>query len=142
MSSVPCPSLRGIALTRCLTISFTRSTALRSCLWTSSAVLADFPWVAAADDLETQDRLRRWALGLAAVSTGQLDAPGVNGPVTLGSGQISAVRPPRYGRAAIVDSAAAGGFVDVPPTQRRLCDIKGCGVAPGVRLCRPCMPLG
>ena len=81
-----------------------------------------------------------WLLcNAAVVSRGQLEAEGVNTPIEVHGEPVEAYRPPRYGRAVVVSLANNRGALpgalepawDDEPDG--LLDVKGAGVAPGVR---------
>ncbi|GLZ50078.1 hypothetical protein Acsp06_62630 [Actinomycetospora sp. NBRC 106375] len=76
-----------------------------------------------------------WLVGNAAViSSAQCVQAEVNTPIDHESAQRIAFRPPSYGRSLIVPVAYTAGLKAEPdPQTARLLDVKGAGVAPGVR---------
>ncbi len=82
---------------------------------------SDFPQLRGA----TPAAIDHWLLHNAAVvSEPQAKQSTVNSPIRIGDGRVTAFRPPLYGRAVVV-------AVDDWP--EGLLDVKGCGVAPGMR---------
>ncbi|WP_397431137.1 hypothetical protein [Pseudomonas chlororaphis] len=87
------------------------------------AIRADFnePWESAPGVCE-QAAIDRWLLHNAAyISTSQAAAQGINTPIALDNRRVTAWRPPRYGRAAVLCA---------PASEQVLFDIKGIGVPP------------
>ncbi|KZL07816.1 hypothetical protein [Pseudovibrio sp. Ad26] len=97
-----------------------------------NAVTRDFPWLCSDSKQKTIKNILDWATSMAAVSKGHIDGSNVNTPLSRNGKTINAIRPPRYGRASIIDSAKAMGMNDISEEQRRLCDIKGCGIRPNL----------
>lgn len=93
-------------------------------------VFANYPAIRADFDalwepvpgLSQHAAIDRWLLHNAAyVSTSQASAQGINTPIARDNRQVTAWRPPRYGRAAVLC---------VPGSEQVLFDIKGIGVPP------------
>jgi hypothetical protein len=81
----------------------------------------DFPQLSGSSPAD----IDAWLLSNAAVvSEAQAKQSAVNTPVRASGGRVTAFRPPLYGRAVVV---AVGDSPD------GLLDVKGCGVAPGLR---------
>jgi hypothetical protein len=77
--------------------------------------------------------IERWVVErCAVVSQGQLDAATVNTPIPTAGPERAAFRPTRYGRALVV-AAAPEPPEAKGPAGAALVDVKGAGVAPGVR---------
>lgn len=104
-----------------------------------AALLTDFPALEPWWRRHGHAGLAAWLLAHAAViSEAQLLPNPVNTPIEAGA-RVPAWRPPRYGRALVIDVAevydalpdAARG--DLPRAPEGLLDIKGAGVAPGRR---------
>lgn len=87
--------------------------------------LRDDALVAAGED--PVDFRERWFLDNAAlISLAQTGEPIANTPIRTGRPAREGFRPPRYGRAAIVEAVAGSGTAE-----SLLLDLKGAGCAPG-----------